>query len=383
MFSFFPFFYSNSPCIHSLLPVEKTTTKTIDLRSDTVTKPTDSMRQCMAEADVGDDVYGEDPTVQLLQKRVADMLNKEDALFFPSGTMSNLAAILAWCPTRGSEIIVGDKSHVFLFEQAGVVQFGGISMRTLPNQLDGTILIDDIVSAIRPINDIYEPNTALICVENTHNVTGGQIIPLKYLDDLRNSTTLPIHMDGSRIWNASSALEKPVYELVESVDSVTVCLSKGLGAPVGSLLVGPTTLIQTAKRIRKALGGGMRQSGILAAAGMEALNDFECGLLYKDHRLAKLLYQSIKHLPSFRLTYPITNILFIDILVYNTSWKVDIVSENIRKMFLEKNILVSAWSPLLLRCVVHRDISEKEMHRVIDAFCDINTLLINQQATSI
>jgi threonine aldolase len=371
--SFLHLFYPKLPYV--LDCIEKPNTNIIDLRSDTVTKPTHKMRTSIVEAEVGDDVYGEDPTMNLLQKRVADMFNKEDALFFPTGTMSNLAAILAWCPTRGSEIIVGDKSHIFLYEQIGVVQFGGISIRTLPNESDGTINISDLVLAIRPIDDIHEPNTALICVENTHNVTGGKILSLEYLEELRNSTSLPIHMDGSRIWNASAALEKPVYKLVESVDTVTVCLSKGLGAPVGSLLVGPKEFIQKARRIRKALGGGMRQSGILAAAGIEALNDFESGILVKDHQLATLLYHSIKRLEYFRLKKPMTNILFIEILIYDNPWEPSVISDNIQKMFLEKNIKLSVWSPLLLRCVIHRDMTETEIHRVIQAFQEINTAL--------
>ena len=253
----------------------------IDLRSDTVTLPTCEMREAMSIALVGDDVYCEDPTVQILEKRVAKMFQKESALFFPSGTMSNLTAVLSWCSTRGSEIIVGDNSHMFLFEQAGASQFGGVSLRTVPNLPDGTMNIDTINSAIRE-DDIHEPVTKLICIENTHNACGGTVLPisfLKELKDLSDKHNIPIHLDGARIWNAIKAMKKEPHEISIYVDSLSVCLSKGLGAPIGSLLIGSMGFIIKARRIRKALGGGMRQVGILAAAGIKALDDFETNIL--------------------------------------------------------------------------------------------------------
>ena len=256
------------------------------------------MRNSMQNAIVGDDVYGADPTIILLENSVASMFHKESALFFPSGTMSNLTALLTWCDSRGSEVIVGDKSHIFLFEQSGASQFGGISYRTIQNNEDGTMNLHAIKNGIRE-NDIHEPITRLICIENTHNVCGGKILPLEYISNLRqisNQYSIPIHMDGARIWNAITEYGIEPQEAVKNIDSISVCLSKGLGAPVGSLLIGTKDFIQNAKRIRKALGGGMRQSGILAAAGLVALNDFRLGILIKDHIKTKKIANELQKL---------------------------------------------------------------------------------------
>jgi threonine aldolase len=215
----------------------------------------------MFEAEVGDDVFGDDPTVHLLESKVAEMFGKEKALFFPTGTMSNLAAALSWCGSRGSEMILGDKSHMFLFEQGGIAQFGGINARTLFNNPDGTIDVDLVDRAIRKPN-IHFPMTELMSIENTHNYCGGRILPKGYLEMLTSlvrERDIPVHLDGARIWNAATATDTPLHELVKGVDSASVCLSKGLGAPAGSLLIGPATFIAKARRTRKALGGGMRQ----------------------------------------------------------------------------------------------------------------------------
>ena len=217
----------------------------IDLRSDTVTKPTPEMRKAMSEAVVGDDVFGEDETIQQLENRVAQLFQKDAALFFPSGTMSNLTSILTWCPNRGSEIIVGDNSHIFLFEQAGASQFGGVSPRTVPNLPDGTFDLDTLKTAIRD-DDIHEPSTKLICIENTHNACGGKVLPISFMKDLKAiADNIPIHLDGARIWNALYASRSTPPEIASYVDSLSVCLSKGLGAPIGSLLVGPTAVSYT------------------------------------------------------------------------------------------------------------------------------------------
>jgi threonine aldolase len=350
----------------------------IDLRSDTVTKPTADMRVAASIAIVGDDVYEEDPTVKTLEERISHMFHKESALFFPSGTMSNLAALLCWCPNRGSEIIVGDKSHIFLYEQTGASQFGGLSYRTVPNLVDGTMEIDDIRSAIRD-DDIHEPVSKLICIENTHNVCGGKVLPLEFMKELKlfaEEHRIPIHMDGARLWNSCQALEKKPHELSKHVDSLTVCLSKGLGCPIGSLLVGSAEFILKARRIRKALGGGMRQSGLLAATGIVALNDFERGILKYDHRRTKLLANSIKLLPAFRLHTGVeTNILFIDIVIYNHAWEKSKVSSHVVSMLKSRGILASAWSPLLLRMVVHRDIDDNNIYHVIQIMQEISGIL--------
>ena len=340
----------------------------IDLRSDTVTKPTDEMRESMKNAIVGDDVYGEDPTIVLLENRIAEMFHKECALFFPSGTMSNLTALLTWCDSRGSEVIVGDKSHIFLFEQSGAAQFGGISYRTLENNDDGTMNLLSIKNSIRE-NDIHEPITRLICIENTHNVCGGKILPLEFISKLRkisNQYHIPIHMDGARIWNAISAIGIEPHEMVKNVDSISVCLSKGLGAPVGSLLIGTKDFIKKAKRIRKALGGGMRQCGILAASGLVALDDFTSGFLSKDHKKTKKIVYGLRDLKNMVLHPNIqTNIIFIDVLQGDANE----ISCNLK----HENILVSAWSSNLLRIVIHRDISDENVDFIISKFIEVDS----------
>jgi threonine aldolase len=334
----------------------------IDLHSDTVTKPTIEMRTAMMNAKVGDDVSCEDPTVKALETRVAGMFHKEAALFFPSGTMSNLTAVLTWCTGRGSEIILGDQSHMFLYEQAGAAQYGGISMRTVPNQEDGTMDLNIVKQAFRD-DDIHEPRTALLCIENTHNACGGKILPIDFLEKLQViaiDANLPIHMDGARIWNALTASGREPHEISKYVDSLSVCLSKGLGCPVGSLLVGSRDFIARARRIRKGLGGGMRQVGILAAAGLIGLDDFGKGVLQYDHERTRRIVNEMAKLPLYRITSPIveTNIIFFEVLV-GTSY--DFV-----EMLKTRDILVSAWTPKLVRLVVHRDIDDEMIHYVIN-----------------
>lgn len=346
----------------------------IDFRSDTVTKPTPAMRAAMSEAIVGDDVYCEDPTVIALENRVAAMFGKESALFFPSGTMSNLCATLTWCNRRGSEIILGDKSHMFLFEQAGASQFGGISYRTLPNKDDGTMDIERIQLAIRE-EDIHEPHTQLICIENTHNACGGKVLPLSFLKELRIlslRTSVPVHVDGARIWNALTEIQVEPSVLGKYADSLSVCLSKGLGAPVGSLLVGSSDFIAKARRIRKALGGGMRQAGIVAAAGLIALDDFEAGILQHDHIRTRKLADALAELPIFEV-FPIeTNILFARIKTENAHW---LTLSRWLSILRTMNVLVSEWEPYLMRIVVHRDIDDDAITRTIEVFRQLSAKL--------
>jgi len=349
----------------------------IDLRSDTVTKPTPEMRKAMSEAVVGDDVFGEDETIQQLENRVAQLFQKDAALFFPSGTMSNLTSILTWCPNRGSEIIVGDNSHIFLFEQAGASQFGGVSPRTVPNLPDGTFDLDTLKTAIRD-DDIHEPSTKLICIENTHNACGGKVLPISFMKDLKAiADNIPIHLDGARIWNALYASRSTPPEIASYVDSLSVCLSKGLGAPIGSLLVGPTDFIKKARRIRKALGGGMRQVGILGAAGLKALDDFETGILLYDHIRTLNLARALKKCKSFNVHNVQTNIIFMDIVTYDKSWNKDHVSSNINNLLKQKGVCISAWAPLLIRIVVHRDINEDDIEKTIMAFKEIDKYLLS------
>lgn len=262
----------------------------IDLRSDTVTRPTDGMRQAMAKAQVGDDVFGEDPTVNELEARMARLLGKEAGLFVASGTMGNVVALLGHAD-RGDEIILGNLSHTFLYEAGGCAALGGIHPHVLPNEPDGTLDPESIELAIRNANDPHQPPTRLIVLENTHNRCGGVALSVSYCDAVARIAQehgLVIHLDGARLFNAAVALGTEPAVLSVCADSVTVCLSKALGAPVGSVLCGTREFIQRARRMRKIVGGGMRQVGILAAAGLYAL-DHHIKRLAEDHENARTL----------------------------------------------------------------------------------------------
>ncbi|KAB7495704.1 putative low-specificity L-threonine aldolase 2 [Armadillidium nasatum] len=262
----------------------------VDLRSDTVTKPCIGMRQAMKEADVGDDVFQEDKTVLELEQKMAEMTQKDDGLFVLSGTMGNLLSILSHCGRRGAEIIVGNNSHIFTYEQANMAQFGGVQPHTVETNSDGTFSIDALKSCIRK-DDFHLPTTELICLENTHGNLGGKALPLKWLDEVAEFAKyhgLPIHVDGARIFNASIASQVPVSQLLRVADSTSICLSKGLGCPVGSVIVGNHQFIKRARRLRKALGGAWRQGGILAAAGIYSLEN-NVAKLAKDHENARLI----------------------------------------------------------------------------------------------
>ena len=270
--------------------------KIIDLRSDTLTLPSDEMRKAIANADLGDDVFQEDPTINQLESKAAELFGKEAAIFVPSGTMGNLASILAHC-NRGTEIILGDKSHTFLYEGGGISAFGGIHSRQLSNQDDGTLDVEEIKSAIRTENDHF-PKTSAISLENTHNMCFGTPLSVEYINSVAHiakENGLKLHIDGARIFNAAVALNVAVKDLVENADSVTFCLSKGLAAPVGSVVCGGEKFIGQVRRNRKALGGGMRQAGILAAAGLLSLNLAETQLA-EDHKNARLLAKGISQI---------------------------------------------------------------------------------------
>jgi threonine aldolase len=259
----------------------------IDFRSDTVTQPTAAMRAAMAAAEVGDDVFGEDPAVNELQRVCAELLGKEAGLFVPSGTMGNLLALLVHVDARGGEMIIGDQSHIHCYEQGNHAQFGGIHTRTVPNQPDGTLDLEAVQRAIRPpgLSDDHLPQTQLICVENTQNRCGGRALPASYMDalgKLARENGVKLHVDGARLLNAAVSLGVSPSSLVASADSVSLCLSKGLAAPVGSVLVGSANFVRRARRLRKALGGGMRQAGVLAAAGLIAVREMSKGLAL-DH----------------------------------------------------------------------------------------------------
>lgn len=337
----------------------------IDLRSDTVTKPTPEMRQVIAEAEVGDDVFGEDPTVNLLETESARLLGKEAGLFIPSGTMGNLAAILTHCE-RGSEIILGDRAHIFLFEVGGIAALGGIQAHIIQNQKDGTLNLEDIQNAIR-MDDIHDPPTRLITLENTHNRCGGVVLSAEYtraVGQIARERNLKFHLDGARIFNASTALDVDPALLLEPVDSVMFCLSKGLGAPVGSVLCGDAEFIQRARKIRKMLGGAMRQAGVIAAAGLYALEN-HLDLIKDDHRRAAKLALGLKQIEGIILMneIPPSNMVYV-----RFQDQVSINPDEIAIKLQERNILVGRESKHQFRLVVHLWITDKDIEEVVEGF---------------
>ena len=281
-----------------------------DFRSDTVTRPSPGMLKAMVDADVGDDVYGDDPTVNRLESLMAERLGKEKALFMPSGTQSNLAGIMAHCG-RGDEYLVGQMQHTFRWEAGGAAVLGSVQPQPIINQPDGTLDLEDIKAAIKPDNSHYAM-TRLLSLENT---IGGKVISMPYIHEatsLARIHGLGCHLDGARAFNASTSLGIPIAELVAPFDSISICLSKGLGAPVGSVLVGNTEIIEKARRIRKMLGGGMRQAGFLAAAGIYAL-EHNVDRLLDDHGNAKILADSLAEFPGISILSADTNVIFIQI----------------------------------------------------------------------
>ncbi|MCB9162580.1 MAG: low-specificity L-threonine aldolase [Caldilineaceae bacterium] len=338
----------------------------IDLRSDTVTKPTDAMREAMARAEVGDDVYGEDPTVNRMEALVAEMLGKEAAVYVPSGTMGNLISVLSHC-NRGDEMILGDQNHIFLYEQGGAAAVGGIQPRTVRNRPDGTQDLDEMAAAIRGDNEHY-PITALIAVENTHNRCGGRALPVDYMDavgELAHAHGLKLHVDGARLWNAAVALDVPPARVVQAADSVSVCLSKGLGAPVGSVVVGDAAFIRRARRMRKQVGGGMRQAGVLAAAGIVALTTM-VDRLAEDHAHAKQLAHGLARLDGVDLDPDgvETDIVYFDVT------QPSMTAAELVGALKERDVLVGAVAPQRVRAVVNHHVTGADIETVLDAFAD-------------
>jgi len=343
--------------------------KYIDLRSDTVTQPTPEMRQAMAQAEVGDDVYGEDPTINRLQEIAANMVGMETGLFVASGTMSNLAAMLTHC-SRGDEVILGNKAHTFLYEAGGISALGSIHSCQIPNQPDGTLALEDIQAAIRH-DDIHQPITRLITLENTHNRCGGVAITAEYtqaVGELAREHEIRLHLDGARIFNAAVALGVKAEDLVKPVDSVSICLSKGLCAPVGSVLCGSKEFIQGANRIRKQLGGGMRQAGVLAAAGIVALESM-IDRLAEDHRRAKLLAQGLAKIPGLYTSpeIPQTNMVF----VHLSDTTRPITAEQIEQRLLDRRIKVGTVGPWSFRLVTHYWIDDQAIEQTLTAFREV------------
>lgn len=342
--------------------------KVIDLRSDTVTHPTPAMRQAMAQAEVGDDVYGEDPTVNRLEEMAAERMGKEAGLFVASGTMGNLIAVLVHCQ-RGEEAIMGHLGHTFLFEAGGVSALGGVFVNTLPNQPDGSIALGDLEKAIRGA-DIHQPISRLIILENTHNRCGGTVLNAGYtrrVGELARQNGLRLHLDGARVFNAAAALQVPVSQLTEPADSVTFCLSKGLCAPVGSVLCGSKEFIKKARRVRKMLGGGMRQAGVLAAAGIVALEQMTERLV-EDHQRARRLAEGLFQIPALQPTFGLleTNMVFVS-LKDEAAKSAGQVAEEL----FQRGIRVGITGPKTFRLVLHYWIGDEDVEKTIMAFRDV------------
>jgi len=338
--------------------------RVIDLRSDTVTQPTPSMREAMYRAEVGDDVFGEDPTVNRLEELGAGMVGKEAALFVASGTMGNLVSLLSHCQ-RGDEVILGDRCHTFLYEVAGAAGLGGIQLRPLTNEEDGTLDLQEIEAAIRPPN-IHFPPTRLICLENSHNRCGGAALSPDYMGSvaaIARRSLLSLHLDGARIFNAAISLGVGVKELTRHADSVMFCLSKGLAAPVGSLVAASEAFIQRARKMRKMVGGGMRQVGILAAAGIVALTEM-VDRLAEDHRNARILAKGLAEMRGIEidLARVETNIVIFSLVAEH-------ITPGELVMDLEdRGVRLLAIGGDRLRAVTHYGIGEEDIKVALEAF---------------
>ena len=334
---------------------------TIDLRSDTVTKPTEGMYAAMATAEVGDDVYGEDPTINHLEEISADLLGTESAIFCASGTQSNLLGLLCHCE-RGDEFIVGQRAHTYKYEGGGAAALGSIHSHPLEFEHDGTLDLKKVSAAVKP-DDVHFPRTKLLCLENTQD---GWTLPLEYLNearDLTNEKDLSLHLDGARVFNAAVELNVSVKDISQHFDSISFCLSKGLGAPVGSLLCGSKDFIAAARRWRKSLGGGMRQAGVIAAAGVYALNN-NVVRLAEDHANAALLAQGLSQINDVTIepTDVQTNMVFVNIDAADSQELTEFLSTRDIRIQGEYRIRDR------IRLVTHLDIDEHDVEIVIDAF---------------
>ncbi|WP_018249916.1 low-specificity L-threonine aldolase [Orenia marismortui] len=332
----------------------------IDLRSDTVTQPTENMRTAMVTSKVGDDVYKEDPTINKLERIAAELVGKEAALFVPSGTMGNLLAVMTHTQP-GNEIILGANAHIFQYEVGGLAKIAGVQARTLDDS-KGIFSAKDLKKSIRE-EDIHYPKTGLICLENTHNKAGGVAVPKTKIDEITQiakAENIPVHLDGARIFNAATELDIAIEELLAEVDTVMFCLSKGLSAPVGSILAGKSDFIERARKNRKMLGGGMRQAGFLAAAGLVAIEEM-IERLKNDHQLAKKLARGINSkVVSLESVNSNFVILKVNEELYDTK---ELIEE-----LAQQGIKISYFGPGLLRAVIHNDISNEDIDTVIDSF---------------
>ncbi len=351
--------------------------KTIDLRSDTVSHPTPEMREAMAKAEVGDDVFGDDPTINRLQEESAAMFGKEAALFVASGTMGNLVSVFTHCG-RGDEMILGKQSHIFWNEVGSAAAYGGIQSNTLDVKRDGTLDLDAMRAQIRPENPHF-PTTRLICLENTQGGVGGQPVPKSYISQvsaIAKQNNLMLHIDGARIFNAATYFKTTVKELTADADSVQFCFSKGLCAPVGSMIVGSRDFIKRAHKIRKSLGGGMRQAGILAAACLISLNTMS-KRLQEDHDTARCLAEGLATIPYIQidLDYVKTNMIF-----FSLSKESPLDAPQLtQRLKAEYNILVRPKGTHEFRFVTHYWIRREHVDQVLEA---LRTILSSDSARS-
>lgn len=333
----------------------------IDLRSDTVTKPSPAMRRVMAEAAVGDDVFGDDPTVNSLQEKVAAIFHKEAALFVPSGTMANTVAILAYTQ-RGDEVIVEKDSHTFNYEVAGSATLAGVQLHPLVGKR-GVLSVEQIRQAVRP-DDPHFPPTRLICLENTHNRGGGKVYPVETIAEIREyalSHNIQMHLDGARLFNACVATGLAAHDYAQYFDSLMFCFSKGLGAPIGSIIVGSKEYIERAHRYRKMLGGGMRQVGIIAAAANYAL-EHNINRLEQDHQHAKMLAETLAQIKKF---YIDPETVETNIVIFDVS-RTDYTSAELVEMLQQKGVLMVPFGEYLVRAVTHLDVNRQHIERAID-----------------
>ena len=342
----------------------------IDLRSDTVTRPSDAMRLAMSRAEVGDDVYGDDPSVNLLEQEAAELTGKEAALFLPTGTQANLVALLTHCQ-RGEEYIVGQKAHNYLFEAGGAAVLGSIQPQPIDAAADGTLPLDVVASVIKP-DDVHFARTKLLCIENTHN---GKVLPLDYLQQawvFTREKGLALHVDGARIMNAAVALNVPLSTLTQYCDTLTICLSKGLGAPIGSLLCGSAEYIKQARRWRKMVGGGMRQAGILAEAARYALlNNVE--RLREDHDNAQWLANALSAI-GVEVMAPgaQTNMLFLKVPAHEAA--------QLGGWMKERGVLMSAGP--VTRIVTHLDVSRSDLEKLVSLWKEFKQSINTQSSTT-
>ncbi len=341
--------------------------RSIDLRSDTVTLPSPQMREAIYHAQLGDDVFGEDPTVNNLEQMAADRVGKEAGLLVASGTMGNLVSIMAHCG-RGDEVILGDQSHTFYYEAGGISAVGGIHPHTIPNQPDGTLRLDDVDAAVRPDN-VHFPRTRLICLENTHNRCGGATLTPDYTNKvagLAQRHGLALHLDGARAFNAAVALNVDVKDLTQGVNSVSLCLSKGLSAPVGSVVCGSKTFVAEARRIRKVLGGGMRQAGIIAAVGIVALEQM-IDRIQEDHDNAARLAHGIAELQglSIDLDGVQTNIVCFDVA------GVTLTADEFLGKLAGAGVKMLCVGPGRIRAVTHYGITTDDIDRALSIMADV------------